>query len=322
MAAELLVHLRGLDILAVRGANAIVRRKASVLDEARTAWASDILADASAQELVRCVVEASDRWGNSLPDDFPSILRSSSGPDPASRDMSQGLAALVRCGFVLVRGVPLSGVTTSTGRASMMGREFVRHEEGLGLFPYCPGDTSGVTVGPGYDLSGREPAEIVADLVEIDVSYEAANTMSLAIGKLGQDASDWIVAHPGILKLSALQSDQLMDRLIGRYESRVLKDLPDDLAGRLFQHEFDAMFSLAWNTRRYGRYDFNRCIRNCRFDAAASALMELVGGGPGIAGRRHREQVMFAQGSYMPKPMPRANLYDDDLWRQPSYSHA
>ena len=85
---------------------------------------------------------------------------------------------------------------------------------------------------------------------------------------------------------------------------------------RLLQHEFDALLSLAWNTRRYGHYTFNDAVGRSDMIGADLAIKALTGGGPGIAGRRVREATLLTDATYMIKPLKRQDIdmdfFDDD----------
>lgn len=56
-----------------------------------------------------------------------------------------------------------------------------------------PGNTSGLTLGRGYDMSERNVAQIHSDLIEAGVSIPLANTISRGAGLKGLAASEFII---------------------------------------------------------------------------------------------------------------------------------
>ncbi len=93
-------------------------------------------------------------------------------------------------------------------------------------------------------------------------------------------------------------------------------DLLPDMQDRLFQNEFDTLVSLAWNLRKYGKYEFNHSLRNRNIIMAAREIPTLIGGGPGLIGRRHREVNLLVNGVYELKPWDARSFdagYNDDV---------
>lgn len=315
-----IVSVSGFDFSIVTKASLVRRRLDGPLQDARRRWAGDILAKPKAQAIVGMVMDAPITWPGDLPQDFPRIFSLDSKISPGPSDLSTGLAALIRNGLVVVRGFPLVGITLSTGSASMMGKEFVRHEEGLGSQAYWPGgDGSGVTIGPGYDLGSRTAQNVVSDMLAVGVNTDSANALAQGAGLTGDAARDWVRQHHGVTRVSVLQQEQLFYKVVPDYELLVAQKLKPGLRGRLFQNEFDAFLSLAWNTSRYGSYDFNRCVDRCDMIAAVPAILGLIGGGPGIPPRRHRETMLLTDGNYILKPMAKRNIdveYYDDVPQQ------
>lgn len=84
----------------------------------------------------------------------------------------------------------------------------------------------------------------------------------------------------------------------------VRKSLPKSLLPRLYQHEFNALLSLARNTSRFSTYDVNRAISRLDMIAAVGSWRTLTAGGPGIFGRSMRETTLFENGAYLTKPVP------------------
>jgi hypothetical protein len=66
------------------------------------------------------------------------------------------------------------------------------------LRPHCPGNVSGVTIGPGYDMKARSVTEVDADLRAAGVPAEVATKLAGGAGKSGDTAREWIRANfPG-----------------------------------------------------------------------------------------------------------------------------
>jgi hypothetical protein len=60
---------------------------------------------------------------------------------------------------------------------------------------HVPGDSSGLTIGRGYDMRSKLAATIVSDLTAAGVSLEDAKTLSAAAGLSGADAKKYIADH-------------------------------------------------------------------------------------------------------------------------------
>jgi murein DD-endopeptidase MepM/ murein hydrolase activator NlpD len=66
------------------------------------------------------------------------------------------------------------------------------------LRPHCPGNTSGVTIGPGYDMKERTSADVIADLEAAAVPKDVAEKLAGGVGKSGDTAKTWITEnYPG-----------------------------------------------------------------------------------------------------------------------------
>ena len=222
---------------------------------------------------------------------------------PSWTDLVSALGVLMRVGLLVVDGIGQPGVTRSRLQISLDGRTFVCGEEGDGSRMYWPeSNISGVTIGPGYDMGGRSPQEVAKDLAGIGVAADRARQIGIdAAGKIGADAGTYVVKHKDDVVLKPIQQTALFDKVVPKYEALVRSSLPASLVSRLFQHEFDAILSLAWNTSRFGRYGVNRDIGRLDMVAAAQSWRTLIGGGPGISGRRARETAMFENGVYLVK---------------------
>ena len=335
-------NISGFQFARITGAPVVRRRIGGPMDFSRRSFASMLMGRKDSGTLRDFVRQASRTWPGKLPPGFPAALMASAAtppatghfsarpgpgrpspfpsirPQPASAstaDLTAGLACQIRAGYVTVRGVPIPGVTLSTRRASLFGAQFIEHEEGPGPTVYWPGGASGVTIGPGYDLTAKSKESVLSDMTSVGVDVASASALAGAVTLRGPDARDWVRAHKNVVRLTVLQQGQLFYKVVPAYETLVALHLGSAMKNRLFEHEFDALLSLAWNTSRYGFYDFNRCVNRCDMVAATPAILTLTAGGRGIPPRRHRETQLLADGIYTSKQMTVRNsdvdFYDD-----------
>ncbi len=155
-----------------------------------------------------------------------------------------------------------------------------------------------------------------SDLQAVGVPDQAVDETLNAARLLGPDAGSFVKRHKQALNLTLPQQQALFDLVVPSYSALVHDTLPKSLQPRLLQHEFDALLSLAWNTRRYGHYTFNEAVGRSDMVGADPAIKALTGGGPGIAARRVREATLLTNATYMIKPLKRRDidmdLFDDD----------
>lgn len=161
--------------------------------------------------------------------------------------------------------------------------------------PHWPGGSSGVTLGPGYDLGHRTAAQIVADLTNIGVSAAAAQTLSLAAGKTGEDAKTFVQANSGAVTLTQAQEEALLNIALPPYE----KDVKTYVKVAVNQNQFDAMVSLDYNIGG-GNFKNSSVVANINkgdFAAAAESfkLWNKSGGQvvQGLVNRRNLEVELF-----------------------------
>ena len=299
----------GWRFLAMGGVPPITRRNGGRAAQHRPAFLA-LLLPRSRTCLPLCVYayEMGRTWGASL-DGYPAtFLRAPSSASALSADalsdLATAMAVLMRTGLVVVEGMGQEAVTRTDRQVSFRGQLFIRGEEGSKPGLYWPGNAaSGVTVGPGYDMGGRTRAEITADLTAVGVSAEGIGVATDAAGKIDAAAGDFARQNKDAIALTATQQSLLFDRIKPRYERLVSNMLPRSLLARLFQHEYDAVFSLAWNTQRFGTYTCNMDMRRLDLVRVIPDWLSLTGGGPGIPGRRQRETMMFRDSTYMLKPI-------------------
>ncbi|OUJ10782.1 hypothetical protein [Acetobacter sp. DsW_059] len=119
-------------------------------------------------------------------------------------------------------------------------------------------------------------------------------------------AKNFVAQNKDKITLNSLEQIAIFYKVVPKYEALVVKHLPVSLQSRLFQHEFDALLSLAWNTSRYGTYGCNKDINHLDFVSAVSSWLTLIAGGRGIAFRRDRETKMLTDAQYQIKNLGKA----------------
>ncbi len=129
------------------------------------------------------------------------------------------------------------------------GKAFIFEQETRGRLSttrhtYWPGLKSGVTLGPGYDLKFRTPAQIRAELEAIGVDPEKARILSAAgrikaEGLVRQAAKKFAEEHKQDVTLTFAQQRALLSLIIPQYEAEVR----DRVRVSLNQNEFDALVS-------------------------------------------------------------------------------
>ena len=98
--------------------------------------------------------------------------------------------------------------------------------QGQSLVPHFPGGLSGVTIGPGYDMGGRTPQEIYADLTNAGIPPQTAQLFMGAASKTGVEAQEWVNEHRHELYITEEQQQALFDHvLVEEYERRLRAQL-------------------------------------------------------------------------------------------------
>lgn len=88
---------------------------------------------------------------------------------------------------------------------------------------HLPSETSGVTIGPGYDLGERSADEIVTDLTSVGIEQEVADRISQGAGLTGQEAENFIDSNDDI-EITDEQEKQLFEKIVPVYEDRAVSD--------------------------------------------------------------------------------------------------
>jgi LysM repeat protein len=134
----------------------------------------------------------------------------------------------------------------STGRLSENGSKFIYDHEalrGVSEKLHWPGGSSGVTLGPGYDMKGRTGAEIVRDLTAAGVNSTTATAVSRAAGLEGSAARNFANNNAGLVTLTPAQETKLQAIAARPFEKVVAENVKVPLT----QNQFDALVSFAYN---------------------------------------------------------------------------
>lgn len=97
--------------------------------------------------------------------------------------------------------------------------------QGQSLIPHFPGGKSGVTIGPGYDMSQRTPEEIYQDLTAAGIDPETVQMLMGAAHKSGGEAQHWVHSHHNIHITEEQQRFLFYHILVPEYEERTQQQL-------------------------------------------------------------------------------------------------
>jgi GH24 family phage-related lysozyme (muramidase) len=190
-------------------------------------------------------------------------------------------------------GGPNANMTVSAnGLTFLYNREA---QKGVSNKPHWPGGSSGVTLGPGYDLGHRTAAQIVSDLTNIGVPSSAAEVLSQAAGLIGTNAQTFVQANANAVNLTQSQEEALLNLILPPYA----QDVKAYVKVAVNQNQFDAMVSLDYNIGG-GNFKSSSVVANINkgdFVAAASSfkLWNKSGGVvvQGLVNRRELEVALF-----------------------------
>jgi GH24 family phage-related lysozyme (muramidase) len=118
-------------------------------------------------------------------------------------------------------------------------------QKGVSNRLHWPGGSSGVTLGPGYDLRHRRKEEVTADLKAIGVSDDVAKKVAEGCGKYDADAKAFAKDNRNLVELSVAQEKALLAKVLPRYE-RVVDDR-SIVKVDLNPNERAALISLVYN---------------------------------------------------------------------------
>lgn len=159
---------------------------------------------------------------------------------------------------------------------------------------HVPSETSGVTIGPGYDLGDRTKEEVVDDLVSVTVDEETSNRIAEGAGLKGAEANKFIDDNEDIA-ITDEQEKLLFDKVLPTYIDRAKKDydnfniegkpsfdeLPDTVKGLLVDYSYNVGVS------KFPKF-FNALIKGDK-EEAIKQYKRYTGGVP--LGRRNRDTL-------------------------------
>jgi len=162
---------------------------------------------------------------------------------------------------------------------------------------HWPHGASGVTLGAGYDMKGRNPSEIIAAMKSIGLSDATAQGVSHASGLQGGAANTFAITNHNLVNLTDDQQVQLLRNTIGHYEDMVRKSIKVPIR----QNEFDSLVSFAYNPA--GRWQsVANFINNGQIDSAMAKIREgNTSGGvvmSGLTNRRSDEVGLYKNSRY------------------------
>lgn len=185
-------------------------------------------------------------------------------------------------------------------RISRAGLDFIfRHEAlaGVSNHLHWPGGSSGVTLGPGYDMKERDKHAIVGDMLGIGVLNVIADKIAAGSKLVGSKAEDFADDNEDLVSLTSTQETALLSVIIPHYESMVRRNVHVHLA----QHEFDALVSFVYNPG--GSFlPVSHAINKGNVSEAMNIIKGriLTGGhkSGGLLHRRNDEIQLFQHGAY------------------------
>lgn len=154
-----------------------------------------------------------------------------------------------------------------------------------------------MTLGPGYDMRDRTPAEIVADLTAIGVDPAIANKLGGGSGLKVTPAEIFVKAHKYILTLTPHQQMLLLKLITPRYEAIVKRHITIDL----FQFEYDALVSFVYNPGDSFipiAHDINTGYVARAMKTIRSRIGRVKSLQAGLLQRRNNEIALFMYGKY------------------------
>jgi len=183
------------------------------------------------------------------------------------------------------------------------GLKFIfKHEtlKGVSNRLHHPTFDSGVTLGPGYDMTYRKPPKIVRDLTGIGVDPTIAQKIAEASGYTSDDAHNFVRDNKKLVNLTKEQEWQLLIEVVPEYEAIVKQNVKV----KLYQHQFDALVCYAYNTGP----KFTRVYKMLNKGNIAEAAMALrkpnTSGGKlvkNLDDRRKDEIALFVYKNYGPR---------------------
>src|ERR1700746_2431451 len=183
---------------------------------------------------------------------------------------------------------------------SQAGLDFIfRHEAQAGVSNHLhwPGGSSGVTLGPGYDMKERSKSEIVGHMIHIGFPKSTAEKIAGGSKLVGPAAEDFADDNEDLVSLSSAQETALLRVIVPHYEAIVRRNVHVHLK----QHEFDALVSFVYNPG--GSFlPVSQAINAARVAEAMQIIKTRITTGrtksTGLVHRRVDEVQLYLHGAY------------------------
>ena len=107
---------------------------------------------------------------------------------------------------------------------------------------HVPSDSSGVTIGRGYDMREKKADKIEADLKKAGVSDDQAKLFAQAAGKKGDEARKFIKDTPGLKEITPAQQKKLFELSYAELEADVKRICgKDDVVKKYGETDWDKL---------------------------------------------------------------------------------
>lgn len=162
---------------------------------------------------------------------------------------------------------------------------------------HWPGGSSGVTLGPGYDMKDRKKLDVVRDMTAIGLSAAVAASLADGAGLTGSAAEGFADENEDLVNLPVDKQVELLRLIVPHYEHIVSRNIHVPLS----QSQFDALVCFVYNPG--GRFTpIAKSINDGKIQQAVSLMKTrvLTGGktNQGLVRRRARETTLLLTGHY------------------------
>ena len=229
---------------------------------------------------------------------------SASGSFPILDKLVTLLGAPVIQAAMLARNLMASNEASKPAaqmRISEKGLQFIYTLEafpGLSNHVHWPGGSSGVTLGPGYDMKERSETTIIADMRAIGLDTAKAEKIAKGSGLVGPTkAQEFCKANRSLVNLGVKQEMVLLRHIVPQYEGMVKRGITTNL----LQNEFDALVSFAYNPGREFKNVAGLINQGKVADAMHKIKQVIKTGGKvnnGLINRRGHEVTLYLYSNY------------------------
>ena len=162
---------------------------------------------------------------------------------------------------------------------------------------HWPGGSSGVTLGPGYDMKDRKASAVKVDLMAIGIDAVSAAAAAKGAKLTGEEAQTFATDNHSLLTLTDEQQVDLLALIVPRYERIVNRHVHIQLK----PHEFDALVCFVYNPGgKFAPVADN--IDKDDLQAAAAIMRKRVKSGgktmQGLVNRRDKETNLLLHAIY------------------------